>query len=268
MRLSVALTAARLTDLRSTMVRASSSVVPTGLGALDRALPGGGLGGGLVHEWIGVQDNAGEPSQQPAVARRTPWSPALTLLMEMAWRAAGSSRNGDGRLVWIGPGVWPYPVSLVRDGHAGQRTSLDRHLFVRASRPADRVWAIDLALRSRTAAAVIADGSGFDLAATRRLQLAGEAGDGLCLLARPPWERAELSAAATRWVVSCMPSSSMNRRWTVELLRCKGVQPASHTPRVWVLEQDRATRALRVAADVLDRPGEAEAGGTGVRRTG
>jgi protein ImuA len=130
------------------------------------------------------------------------------------------------------------------------------------------LWATDLALRSRAAALVIADGSGFDLAATRRLQLAAEAGDGLCLLARPPWEQRELSAAATRWLVSCAPPQSTNQRWTVQLLRCKGQQPASNLQRVWILEQDHATGALRVAADVLDRSGEAEAGEARVRRIG
>ncbi|MCC6678291.1 MAG: hypothetical protein IT436_14225 [Phycisphaerales bacterium] len=162
--------------------------------------------------------------------------------------------------------VWPYPGSLNSAGSDGARLSLEGCLFVRAGRPGDRLWATDLALRSRAAAAVIADGSGFDLGATRRLQLAAEAGDGMCLLARPPWERCELSAAATRWLVSRAACSSTDRRWTVELLRCKGMRPAAQSE--WVVEQDHATGALRVVADVLDRPGEAGVGSSGIRRTG
>ncbi len=257
----------RLESLRSTM-RAPTVAVATWLPAIDGALPDGGLGYGKVHEWIGVQERETDTRRPSASVRRTHWSPALTLLIEMARSAAASSRDGRDRLVWVGQAVWPYPAPLAQAGNPRRGLSLDGCLFVRASRPADRLWATDLALRSRTAAAVIADGFGFDLAATRRLQLAAEASGGLCLLARPPCERCALSAAATRWLVSCVPSPSMNRRWNVELLRCKGMQPAPHAQRAWVLERDHATRALRVAADVFDRSPETEAVAAGIRHAG
>jgi hypothetical protein len=48
---------------------------------------------------------------------------------------------------------------------------------------------------------VVADISGFDLAATRRLQLAAEAGRALALLTRSNREIKQLSAATTRWLV-------------------------------------------------------------------
>lgn len=242
--------------------------IAIGIPELDAALPGGGLARGGVHEWIGVQEMEGDPPLRATRAGRVAWSPPLTLLIEIAHSAAASSRDDGGRFVWIGEGVRPYAASLMGCGGSGAPMRLDKCLFVRAQRPADRLWATDLALRSRGAAVVIADGSGFDLAATRRLQLAAEAGGGLCLLARPPWERRELSAAATRWLVSDVACSSVNRRWTVELLRCKGLRPAPSAGRAWVLERDRATRSVRVVADVLDRPGETAVGGAGARRTG
>jgi hypothetical protein len=167
------------------------------------------------------------------------------------------------RVVWIGRGVWPYAPALVR---ACGEEVLAQSLFAHASHPAARVWAADVVLRSRAAAAVIVDGTGFDLAATRRLQLAAESrgggggGGALCLVARPPEERAELSAATTRWLVRSAPSLTGRIRWTVELLRCKGTQPAPlmHTQPYWTLERNDAMRALAVVPNPLDRPGAQE----------
>lgn len=232
---------------------------------IDEVTFGSVLQPGKVHEWLGTLNATGEDERPRGRAGLEAWSPPLGLLIEMARRAATAPETGQKRVVFIGEAVWPYPVALES---AAERDNghlrLNQCLFVRANRSAERLWATDLALRSLggTAAAVIADGSGFDLAATRRLQLAAEAGGGMCLLARPPWERRELSAAATRWLVMNEPSlrgqANVTRRWTVELLRCKGLRPIAHTSsRRWVLEHDHATRALRVVADVLDRPDQA-----------
>ncbi|HYD01312.1 MAG TPA: hypothetical protein VEB22_08805, partial [Phycisphaerales bacterium] len=254
---------------------AAVSSLPTGWDPIDRTLPGHGLSGAKIHEWIGVASD----SNDCTLGDR--WIPPLSILLSLAHRAATSAgksggygedrENGkpQGRLLlWIGERVWPFPgsFSVQPDG-----SHLSRSIFVRAEHPGERLWAADLALRSGAAAAVIADGSRLDLSATRRLQLAAEAGGGFCFLARPPWERAELSAAATRWYITTAlpvhpavarprthaPVHSPTRRWTVELLRCKGVQPSTATTRRWILEEDRETRHGLVAAELLDRPGEA-----------
>lgn len=251
--------------------------VPLGIAAIDVALPGIGLRCGAVHEWMGDERPCGsearDDSRHGRGSRRTKpsacWSPAMTMLIQLARRALASVEHGSGQLVWIGQRVWPSVTALgcgpdegPDGGHA-----LGRSLFIRTNDPSVRLWATDLALRSGAAAAVIADGERFDLAATRRLQLAAESGGALCLLARPPWERSGLSAAATRWLVCPSASPTNTRRWTVELLRCKGVQPAPHVHTtlsqlavsVWTVEQDHAAHAFRLAADVLDRSREATA---------
>lgn len=184
------------------------------------------------------------------------WRPPLGLMIHLAHQAHLAA--SDREIVWIGAAVWPYPPAL-----GGRGVSLlNRSLFLRAPRVAERVSAACLVLRSRAVAATIVDGSGFDLNATRRLSLAVEAGGGLCLLVRPPWERACLSAARTRWLVrprSCGLSrfrQEASPRWIVELLRCKGVQPTgSGGFASWSLERDRATRAIVMASDVGDGPG-------------
>jgi hypothetical protein len=208
----------------------------------------------------------------PNVKRRQPsraphascWSPPLTILSHLATQSlilAERTTGTPATLLWIGRAVWPYAHSIAR-------RALDVSLFVHATRPADRLWAADLAIRSRIAAAVVLDASGFDLASTRRLQLAAESASALrdsgtlCLLTRPPWELSILSAATTRWSVSPVVSPNHARRWSVELLRCKGVRPTDHAlsppgERVWTLEQPHAithaTSALALVPDALHR---------------
>lgn len=233
----------------------ATGVCPTAWGPIDRALPGQGLGVAKVHEWIGT-GQGGQPGRHTHA--RSTWLPPLSILTHLARQAAGIGRGGGGLVLWVGEAVWPFPAALV--DHAADPL-LSRSIFVRAACAGERLWAADLALRSSAAAAVIADGSRLDLSATRRLQLAAEAGGGICFLARPPWERSELSAAATRWSIRVAPtdprSSHHTRRWTVELLRCKGVQPTAAALRCWTLEHDRATRHGLVVSELLDRPGEA-----------
>ncbi len=247
---------AQLAQFASKPAGADRPAISTRIDAIDKCLPHKGLALGVIHEWIGLCGDDGLSSKA-----ETYWTPPLSLLLQVA--GAATSLGDSAGSIWIGHRVWPYVPSLFQThGVPG----LDRSVFVRAGSVVDRLWACDLALRSGVAAVVV-DGSGFNLIATRRLQLAAEAGAALCLLARPPWERFELSAAATRWLVSNRASSSMMRRWTVELLRCKGMQPAAHATRVWVLERDRATRRLRVAIDILDRPRE-ETAGEDIRQVG
>ena len=220
----------------------SSGIVTTGLAELDRCLPDGGLRRGAVHEWIGVACW----SPQPCCS----WSPPLTLLAQVAQRV---SSDREGLVVWVGAHVWPYPRSL-------GTPVLRRSLFVRAPDLDSRLWVSELALRCGAAAAVIADGSGFDRAATQRLQLAAEAGGegSVCLLARSPDERAVLSAAATRWWVRSEPSDRTGPRWTVELLRCKGTRPAPDAMRPWMVEHDWSEGHLAVLSDVGSGSGQEE----------
>jgi protein ImuA len=122
------------------------------------------------------------------------------------------------------------------------------------------LWAIESAARCPAVAAVIADGSGLVMAHTRRLQLAAEAGSALLLLARPPRELDRLSAAATRWLVSCAPSTSKAPTWNVQLLRCKGLQLGSEVlrhddgcERRWTMEWNRAQGGVAIHASLVGR---------------
>lgn len=156
----------------------------------------------------------GEPVPQPGM-----WVPPMAILAHLADRAAASAAEAGsgGVVVWIGHRAWPAP-SL-----PAARRHLDRSIYIDPPDEASRIWAIDLAMRCPAVAAVVADGTGLSMAATRRLQLAARAGRALTLLVRPPWERGVLSASATRWQVQPEHSVSDEPRWRVRLTRCKAM---------------------------------------------
>ena len=174
------------------------------------------LARGTVHEWFASDLPPAQPS---------PAQPPICLFLHLAAAAATSIAPAT-TVLWIGRDLWPAPWVLE---HLGL---LRASLFVDPPDASSRLWAIDLALRTgattgRGVAAVIADGSGFDMAATRRLQLSAQRHDGhaapLCLLARPLRDRKLLSAAASRWLVTPQPgaSGSFRPRWSIRALRMK-----------------------------------------------
>ncbi len=141
---------------------ASAALVPTGWAHVDRAFRGG-LPRGAVHEWIGLAcDRA---------SRR--WSPPLSVLLHLANQTASIAERESASLMicWIGAQVWPSAAALLSSRHG----LLARSIFVEAKDAPSRVWAADLAARTPSVLTIV-DGSGFDMAASRRLQLAAEAG--------------------------------------------------------------------------------------------
>ncbi len=209
------------------------------------------VSGGAIHEWI------------RAMSERGPWLPPLIVLAHLSHRAMEAS--DDGWAVWVGKRCWPYP----RSPTVGAWKSMTaRSIFIDPPDAGSRAWAIDLALRSTAVAVVVGDGSGLDMAGSRRLQLAAQAGGGLGLLARAPNEITSLSVAATRWVIHASPSPNANPRWMVELARCKGGQCAA-VGRTWTVERDEARGLVVVSADVGDGSGHASASrdAVGGRRT-
>ncbi|MHC4220294.1 MAG: ImuA family protein [Planctomycetota bacterium] len=196
---------------------------------------------GAVHEWFSAADAA------------RGWVPPLGILLHLAFQSLEGSR---GCVAWIGRRCWPYP-------HALNSAGLKRSIFIDPPDGVSRLWAIDLTARCPGVAAVVADGSELDMAATRRLQLAAEAGSALVLCARPPHELDRLSAASTRWLVRCAPSTDKTPRWIVELLRGKGMLPESEVLRT--VEWKGAQSGVVVHAALVDRPDPAASPPAGAR---
>ncbi|MEX2213790.1 MAG: hypothetical protein WD768_06670 [Phycisphaeraceae bacterium] len=296
---------------------------------LRGGLPRGAVHEWMVGEGIrgqGSGDRRQETGRNKGQSPRTPvrgvtrgvWCAPLCLFAHIARRAIKECETPDRCVTWIGRRCWPHGYTLVgqetgdRRQEAGARNQKDsglrtqdsglriqdsalrtsllsRSLFIDPPDRAARLWAIELSLRSPAVALVIADGSLLDMSATRKLQLAAEAGlragaGGIALLARPPHEQGEISAAVTRWTVcaegnrrqetgdrsrqqaagsgcspspvSCLLSPSPSRpRWRLQLARCRSGQiqttPAFDTG--WTLEWNHETSTVAVPADVVDR---------------
>src|SRR5579863_5642246 len=223
-------------------------VLPFGVDAIDRALPGGGLALGALHEIHGVgadeEDGAAAAGFAAGIAGRI------------------AKGDGGGLVLWYlkrgdlyGPGLAEHglnPARIVR---------------VVAPRDDDILWALEEGLRPNSPggiAAVIGEIGKLPMVAGRRLQLAAERSCVTALLLRR-WrtgaeataERGRPSAAMTRWRVAAIPSLPGNEpgigtpRWRVELLRCRGAEAANLT---WDAEVADASGLISVPAELADRP--------------
>jgi protein ImuA len=160
-------------------------------------------------------------------------------------------------VLWIGPDPDAWPPGLARYG-----LSPADLVMVRATRPADALWAMEEALRCPAVAGALLTLNDIDLTAARRLQLAAESGGALGLLLRPDTEEAGPSAALTRWRIDALPGLGGSAhalgdpRWRLDLQRCRGGQPQG-----WNV-------TWRTTLDRLDTEGEAApAPATGTRVT-
>lgn len=204
---------------------------------------------GAIHEWFAPPDSA----DAARLFGGSAWFPPLSLPLLLAWQSK-SERTDLCRLVLIGPTGFLNPSAFERGPLA---PALARAVFVDPANANDRALAFDLALRCPSTTAVIADGRGVGMSLSRRFQLAAGAGNTLGILLRPAYELSELSAAATRWRASPTPSPDDEPRWSVELLRCKGMRPTTDARR-WTVRLDYETGDVRVVADAGDRPGSTE----------
>ncbi|MFM2044414.1 MAG: hypothetical protein RLY86_2990 [Pseudomonadota bacterium] len=165
-----------------------SAVVPLGIPDLDRALPGGGLALGALHEVVG-----------PEVDLDSGAATAFAAVL------LGRLSAGRGPVFWI-----CRRLDLYAPGLAGYGLSPDRLVLVHVegtgrAAAADALWAMEEALRCREVGAVLAEVGELDLSASRRLQLAAEAGGVPGLLLRLGPRRLEASAAVTRWSLRAAP---------------------------------------------------------------
>ena len=163
---------------------------------------------GLVSELVGGDDNTAGGYGGHAAA--------------LAWCVV------ERHVAWVGRRAWPAAEALRRAGLLG------RSLLVDAAGVRDRLWATELCARAGALfGTVVADGAGFDLTATRRLQLAVRGREIRLVLLRPAGEARAASAAGVRWRVTPVPVLSGDedeagpRRpaWDVQLLRRKGPRP-------------------------------------------
>ena len=203
----------------------------TNVAEIDAALPWGGLPPGL-HEIAAAHGDAARTGFAMSLIGRRP-GPILWCRSRRTALEAGDP---------YGPGM------------AGLGLLPDRLILVEAAKPGELLWAMEEGARTKGLAAVIADGVSPDLTASRRLQLAAEAGNGLLLLMATGRQKSS-STALTRWFVSSEPSlpeadGPGRPCWKVELWRCRG----GGRPQDWMVEWDNAALSLSVVSQVANRP--------------
>jgi protein ImuA len=274
-------------------------VLPFGVGAIDRALPGGGLARGALHEILGVGGDEEDGALAAAFAAHIlgrlgagphPNPPPWTRGREGPAQREGGGRHGsslspisDGMVLWC-----LARPDLYGPGLAAHGLDPGRVVLVRASRDAEILWAMEEGLRAPGIVAVVGEVGSLPMVASRRLQLAAERSGITAFLLRR-WreggqaarERALPNAAVTRWRIAALPSRPMpdepgvgRPRWRVELLRCRGGEPAcwempawempawempawempAWEMPAWGMEVSDATDHVSLAAALADRP--------------
>lgn len=168
---------------------------PSGLAALDAAL-GGGFARGAIHELL------------------APWGGAAahTVALLTATRAADRQR-------------WIFYIDTRQDfyppGAAQLGVPLERLVVIRAVARSDALWVCEQTLRCRSVAAVVLPLRSLEAYASRRLQLAAEAGGNLGLLVGSD-EAGGRTFAATRLRFEPLVGEPGTRRMSVSILKLRG----------------------------------------------
>lgn len=216
--------------------------LPFGVAEIDRALPGGGIALGALHEVLGF----GAAEEEAA---------------EGAGFLAGIlARLEPGRLVlWCARRGDLHAPGLMRHGLAPERL-----ILARPQSETDVLWAMEEGLKCGALAAVVGEVNSLPLAASRRLQLAAETGGIAAFALRRPMRSLPVggealpTAAVTRWRVAPCPSRLTDEPgigrplWLVELLRCRGGVPAR-----WIVEACDEAGHVHLAPALADRPAAA-----------
>jgi protein ImuA len=222
-------------------------VVPFGLAELDVGLPGGGLRLGALHEVAGAAAEAEHAA-------------AASLMI------GGILARLPGKVLWV-----VERRDLFAPGLAAAGLDPDRVIYAETGRAAGVLPVMEEGLRHAGLAGVVGEVFGkLGLTASRRLQLAAEHSGvvGFALRRSRAHDNrvlAEPSAAVTRWRIAALPSPPAlppspdtpglaRPRWRLELVRCRGGEPAT-----WIVEASDAQGHLRLAADLAHRPAAPEA---------
>jgi len=211
-------------------------VLPFGIEAVDRRLPGGGLSLGALHEVAG----GGAGALNGAAA---------------ALFAAGIMARLDGPVLWCVSQRDLFAPALAQAG-----LHPDRVIYAEIGDDKAMLACFEEGLRHGGLAGVVAELSKLPMTASRRLQLAAEA-SGVPGLAVRRWRRqshasdfGQPTAAVTRWRVSALPSKPLpvpgvgRPRWLVELIRSRAGECAD-----FVLEACDEKGRLALPADLADR---------------
>jgi hypothetical protein len=197
----------RFDDLSAFVWRGKSAhsvtaAIPTGFGALDRVLPGGGWPQRAITEIYLDRYGIGE---------------LALLIPALSWLTRSDQAVEKKWILFVAPPFIPYAPALLQHGIA-----VERVLLVHPSSAAKEcLWAVEQAVRSGSSVAVLAWVAAADGVALRRLQIAAESQCCWTVLFRPSSALEERSPAALRVRLSVEESASR-----LEIVKCRGGRPA------------------------------------------
>jgi protein ImuA len=208
-------------------------MVTLGAPDLDRHLPGGGLPRAALHEVAG--EGADREQGAAAAGFAALW---LARLQE------------SGPVLWIVRAGNRAAIDLHAHGLHQQRLDPKRLILVAAKRDDEALWAMEEGLKAKSLGAVLGEIEKLDLTASRRLQLAAEAG-GVTAFVLRRWrvmeratrDAAQPIAAVTRWRVTSLPAEN-DLCWRIELTRCRGGKPGT-----WIMERADGSDEFRVQSE-------------------
>src|SRR5712664_1756696 len=190
------------------------TVLPFGISAIDRHLPGGGLALGALHEVAG----GGNSAVDGAAA---------------ALFTAGIAARTQGQVLWCVARQDLFAPAIAQAGLLP-----DRVIYVETGDEPSVLVCFEEGLRHGGLGAVVAEVARLSMTASRRLQLAA-GGSGAIGIAIRRWRRQreatdfrQPTAAVTRWRVSALPSTPLpvpgvgRARWQLELIRCRAGESA------------------------------------------
>jgi hypothetical protein len=174
-----------------------SHVISTGITALDRLLPAGGLRRGTLVEWLAAGRGGGAGSRAIVAAAQAAAAGGVAVTVDRARRFYA-----------------PAAVALGLDPQ--------RPVLLRPRTTVDEMWALDQVLRTAGVAAGVWWGGALSGIHYRRLQLAVQRSGALGLLVRPAAMRAVPSWADVRLLAEarCIPGAG-GRRLRIEVVRCR-----------------------------------------------
>lgn len=167
----------------------TSTPQPTGLDALDEALPMGGWPDAALTELLIPADGVGE--------------------LQLLWPTLARLSQDDGVIAVVAPPYVPFAPAWQRAG-----VRLPQLQVIQAS-PRDALWAAEQCLRSGACAAVLCWPLQADDRALRRLQVAAETGRCLAFGFRPSQAARNPSPAALRIAIETNPRQ-------LRVLKCRG----------------------------------------------
>jgi protein ImuA len=204
---------------RGDMLVRSNQSISSGFNTLDAQLPGGGWPTRCLSELLVGAPGLGEIRLlAPVLSHLSQARRQIILLLP---------QHEDHRLV--------YP-----DGWAQLGIDPSTLLMVRATRPADRLWALEQALRSASFGALIGWVDPLRPEALRRLQVAAAGADGLSFLFRPENAQHHASPAPLRLILGTSPNAG-ERKLSVRILKRRG--PVLAAPLLLNLATPRPLRA-------------------------